>query len=67
VIELQEPQRSAQIEQRDIDQIIEASDGRVILKFRSLSCRDDPSLPGPSNYGRSFSEYSFQTENLDHS
>jgi len=34
VIELQEPQQSAQIERRDIDQIIEEPDGRVILKFR---------------------------------
>jgi len=55
VIELQEPQRSAQIERRDIDQIIEEPDGRVILKFRFLSCREDSSLPSPSNYRRSFS------------
>jgi len=33
VIELQEPQNTAQIERRDIDQIIEEPDGRVILKF----------------------------------
>jgi len=31
--ELQEPQNTAQIERRDIDQIIEEPDGRVILKF----------------------------------
>ena len=53
-IELQEPQQPAQIERRDIDQIIAEPDGRVILKFRSLSIRDDPSIPGPSNYRRSF-------------
>ena len=47
MIELQKPQHSAQIERRDIDQIIEEPDGRVILKFRSLSNREDPSLPGP--------------------
>ena len=39
----------------------------MILKFRSLSSREDPSLPGPSNYRRSFSECSSQTENLHHS
>ena len=61
VIALQEPQYSAQIERRDIDQIIEEPDGRVILKFRSLSCREDPSLSSPSNYRRSFSECSLQT------
>ena len=67
VIELQEPQHSTQIERRDIDQIIEEPDGRVILKFRSLSSCEDPLLPGPSNYRRSFSECSFQIGNLDHS
>jgi len=67
VIELQELQHSAQIERRDIDQIIEEPDGRVILKFRSLSNREDPSLPGPSHYRRSFSECSSQTGNLDSS
>jgi len=67
VIELQEPQHSAQIKRRDINQIIEEPDRRVILKFRSLSSREDPSLPGPSNYRRSFSECSSQTGNLDHS
>jgi len=60
VIELQEPQNTTQIERRDIDQIIEEPDGRVILKFRSLSSREDPSLPGPSNYCRSFSDTSSQ-------
>ena len=67
VIELQEPQCSAQIERRDIDQIIEELDDRVILKFRFLSCREDSSLPSSSNYRRSFSECSSQTGNLDHS
>jgi len=67
VIELQEPQPSAQIERRDIDQIIEEPDGKVILKFRSLSQREDPSHPGPSNFRRSFSEFSSQIGNLDHS
>jgi len=43
VIKLQEPQQSAQIEQRGIDQIIEEPDGWVILKFRSLSTHEDPS------------------------
>ena len=56
MIELQEPQNTTQIERRDIDQIIEEPDGRVILKFRSLSSREDPSLPGASNYRRSFSD-----------
>ena len=67
-IELQEPHSSAQIERRDVDQIIEEPDGRVILKFQSLSCREDPSLPNPSNssnFRRSFSECSSQTGNLD--
>jgi len=41
--------------------------GKVVLNFRSLSFRDDPSLPGPSNYWRSFSDVSSQTGNLDHS
>jgi len=67
VSELQEPQNSAQIERRDINQIIEEHDGRVILKFRSVSCRENPSFPGPSNYRKSFSECSSQTGNLDHS
>ena len=66
MIELQEPQHSTQIERRDIDQIIEEPDGRVILKFRSLSSSEDPSHSGPSNYRRSFSECSSQTGNLDH-
>ena len=67
VIELQEAQHSAQIERKDIDQIMEPPDGRVILKFRSLLSREDPTLPGPSNYRRSFSECSSQIENLKHS
>jgi len=67
VIELQEPQQSTQIERRDIDQIIEEPDGRLILKFLSLSTREGPSQPGPSNYRRSFSDFSSQTANLDHS
>jgi len=66
VIELQEPQPSAQIERCYTDQIIEEPDGRDILKFRSLSQREDPSNPDPSNYRRSFSEVSSQTGNLDH-
>ena len=64
-IELQEPQITAQIERRDIDQIIEEPDGKVVLKFRSLSVREDPSLPNSSNYRRSFSDFSSQTGNLD--
>ena len=58
-----EPQITAQIERKDIDQIIEEPDGKVVLKFRSLSVREDPSLPDPSNYRRSFSNISSQ--NLD--
>jgi len=54
VIELQEPQPSAQIERRDIDQIIEEPDGRVILKFRSFSQREDPSHPGRQTIGDLF-------------
>jgi len=65
VIELHEPQSSAQIERRDIDQIIEEPDGRPILKFRSLSTREDPSQPGPSNYRRSFCDFSSQSGYLD--
>ena len=64
---MQEPQQPAQIERRDIDQIIEEPDGRVILKFRSLSIRDDPSIPGPSNYRGSFSNFSSRSEPLDYS
>jgi len=67
VIELHEPQITAQIERRDIEQIIEEPDGKVVLKFRSLSFREDPSRPGPSNYRRSFSDISSQIGNLDHS
>ena len=61
VIELQEPHIPAQLERRDIEQIIEEPDGKVVLKFRSLSLREDPSLPGPLNYRRSFSDISSQT------
>ena len=50
VIELQEPQHSAQIERRDMDQIIEEPDGKVVLKFSSLSFHEERSQPGPSNY-----------------
>jgi len=51
-IELQEPQRSAQIERRDIDQIIEEPDGRVIhvgkiLHFVVLQIMGDPFLNAP--------------------
>jgi len=63
VIELQEPQQLTQTEQRDIEE----PNGRVILKFRSLSTREEPSPPDPSNYRRSFSDFSSQTGNLDHS
>ena len=67
MIELHEPQITAQIERQDIEQIIEEPGGKVVLKFRSLSFREDPSLPGPSNYRRSFSDIASQTGNLDHS
>jgi len=66
-LELQEPQPSAKIERRDIDQIIEESDGRVILKFRSLSIKENISNPRPSNNRRSFSDFSSTLEPLDHS
>ena len=46
-IELQEPQQPAQIERRDIDQIIEEPDGSIILKFQSLSIREDPAILSP--------------------
>ena len=49
-IELHKPQPSAQIERRDIDQIIEEPNGRFILKFQSLSIIEDTSSPGPSNF-----------------
>ena len=65
MIELQEPQTTAQIERRDVDQIIEEPDGKVTLKFRSLSLRDNSSFPEPSTYRRSFSDTSSQTGNLD--
>jgi len=50
VIELHEPQITAQIERRDIEQIIEEPDGKVVLKFSSLSFHEERSQPGPSNY-----------------
>ena len=65
MIELHESQTTAQIERRDIEQIIEEPDGKVVLKFRSLSVREDSSLPSSSNYRRSFSDVSSQTGNLD--
>ena len=67
MIELHKSHIPAQIERRDIEQIIEEPDGKVVLKFRSLSLREDPSLPCPSNYRRSFSDISSQTGNPDHS
>lgn len=63
---LQEPQQPAQIDRREIDQIIEEPDGRVLLRFRSLSIRETPGQPGPSNYRRSFSDTSSNYEPLDH-
>jgi len=65
-LEFQEHQQPIQIGRRDIDQIIEESDGQVILKFRSASIREDSSIPGPSNYRRSFSNFSSTSEHLDH-
>jgi len=62
VIEIQEPQQFAQIEQRDIDQIIEEPDGRVILKFRSLSTREESSDACPSNFRRSFPNFPLHQE-----
>ena len=46
MIELHEPQITAQIERRDIEQIIEEPDGKVVLKFRSLSFHEERSQPG---------------------
>jgi len=66
VIELKESHLPAQIERRDIEQIIEEPDGKVVLKFRSLSVREESSRSSPSNYRRSFSEISAQTGSLDH-
>jgi len=57
----------AQIERRDIDQIVEEPDGRVILRFRSKSIREDISILESSNYRRSFSDYSTRSEPLDNS
>ena len=65
VIELHEPQITAQIERRDIEQIIEEPDGKVVLQFRSLSIHEERSQPSPSNYRRSFSDIASQTGNLD--
>ena len=65
-LELHEPQSSSHIERRDIDQIIEEPDGRVLLKFRSLSIREEFPKPPPSNYRRSFSDTSSNYEPLDH-
>jgi len=65
---LQEPQQPTQIERREIEQIIQESDGMVILKFRSHSIREDPFIPGPSNFRRSFSNFSSaRSEPLYHS
>ena len=49
-LELQEPQQPIQIERREIEQIVEEPDGRVILKFRSRSIREEPSTPGPLDF-----------------
>jgi len=48
----------AQVERRDIDQIVEEPSGRVILQFRSKSIREDISIPESSNYRRSVYDYS---------
>ena len=48
MIELQEPQPSAQIERRDIDQIIEEPDGGVILTldhYRKVKILHNLALP----------------------
>jgi len=66
-VELQEAQPSAKIKRRDNVQIIEEPDGRVILKFRSLSIKDNISNLGPLNYRRSFYNFSSASEPLDHS
>ena len=66
-LEIHEPQQPPQIERRDIDQIIEEQDRRVLLKFRSFSIREDPAAPGPSNFRRSFSDFSSRSEPLDNS
>ena len=39
----------------------------MILKFRSHSIREEPSIPGPSNFRLFFSEFSSRSEPLDHS
>ena len=66
-IQLHEPQQPAQIERREIDHIVEEPDGRVILKFRSHSIREEPSAPGAFNFRRSFSEFSSKSKPFDHS
>jgi len=58
---------SAQIDRRDIDQIVEEPDGRVILQFRSRSIREDISIPEPLNYRRSFSKYSTKSGPINNS
>jgi len=65
VIELHEPQITAQTEHRDIEQIIEEPDGKVVLQFRSLSFSEERSKPGPSNHRRSSLDIASQTGNLD--
>ena len=57
----------AQIEGRDIDEIVEEPDGTVILRFRSKSIREDISIPKSLNYRTSFSEYSTRSEPLNNS
>ena len=57
----------AQIERRDIDQIMKDPDGRVILPFQSRSIREDSFIPKSSTYRRSFFEYSLMFEPLDNS
>jgi len=67
--ELQSPNcvPPAQINRRDIDQIVEEPDGRVILRFRSKSICENISIPESSHYHRSFSYYSAKSEPLDNS
>ena len=56
----------ARIERRDIDQIVEEPDIRVILRF-SKSIHEDISIPESSNYHRYFSKNSTRSEPLDNS
>ena len=65
-LELYEPRPSVQIERRDIDQIIEEADGRILLKFRSVSMRENMEPSPSSNYRRSFSDAASSSEPLDH-